>query len=426
MSALIKQALNSGALSGVMGALSSQEKPKELKSYNTDDAENEAKEKIQKIINKYEGAIGDLFQKSLANVLNNITDNKGVLEENINNFIITKILDSIVADQSVEKSLFQILVSKLDNEELEAILQNSNSENIVDVFSSNINPLNQSGGDGVTDMVGSVLSNASNIGDTVSNVGDIANVVAPSDTKTKPGVVDNASNETKVDAEKPESIDTGAIPNETLEIAKILDFFPKDTTGEVVNKDILYIIEQSIKSVLDKKEHTDLIYKKITEPIIPNLKAFLEKHIETLTNNEQYMVKRYLLKLLEKNSDIRIGLQQSYASDTKTFKNNIETKFTALKNNIRTADNSSTKLPVTDLTTAPLPGADLNLHRYKINTVISDTDNVQTTDTLLPPPPPPANTTIVGGKKGLNKKTNKNKKSKRSRIQKRKTRKSRK
>ncbi len=389
MSALIKQALNSGALSSVMGALGSQEKPKELKSYNTDAAEDEAKKKIDKIIKKYEGAIGDLFQKSLANVLNNITDNKGVLEENINNFIITKILDSIVADQSVEKSLFQILVSKLDNEELEAILQNSNSENIVDVFSSNINPLNQSGGDGVTDMVGSVLSNASNIGDTVSNVGDIANVVAPSDTKTKPGVVDNASNETKVDAEKPESIDTEAIPNDTREIAKILDFFPKDTTGEVVNKDILYIIEQSIKSVLDKKEHTDLIYKKITEPIIPNLKAFLEKHIETLTNNEQYMVKRYLLKLLEKNSDIRIGLQQSYASDTKTFKNNIETKF-------------------------------------KINTVISDTNNVQTTDTLLPPPPPPANTTIVGGKKGLNKKTNKNKKSKRSRIQKRKTRKSRK
>ncbi len=389
MSALIKQALNSGALSNAIGALGSQEKPKELKSYNTDAAEDEAKKKIDKIIKKYEGAIGDLFQKSLANVLNNITDNKGVLEENINNFIITKILDSIVADQSVEKSLFQILVSKLDNEELEAILQNSNSENIVDVFSSNINPLNQSGGDGVTDMVGSVLSNASNIGDTVSNVGDIANVVAPSDTKTKPGVVDNASNETKVDAEKPESIDTEAIPNDTREIAKILDFFPKDTTGEVVNKDILYIIEQSIKSVLDKKEHTDLIYKKITDQIIPNLKAFLEKHIETLTNNEQYMVKRYLLKLLEKNSDIRIGLQQSYASDTKTFKNNIETKF-------------------------------------KINTVISDTNNVQTTDTLLPPPPPPANTTIVGGKKGLNKKTNKNKKSKRSRIQKRKTRKSRK
>ncbi len=140
---------------------------------------------------------------------------------------------------------------------------------------------------------------------------------------------------------------------------------------------------------MDKKEHTDLIYKKITEPIIPNLKAFLEKHIETLTNNEQYMVKRYLLKLLEKNSDIRIGIQQSYASDTDTYKKNIESKF-------------------------------------KINTVISDTDNVQTTDTLLPPPPPPANTTIVGGKKGLNKKTNKNKKSKRSRIQKRKTRKSRK
>jgi len=386
MSALIKQALNSGALSGVMGALSSQEKPKELKSYNTDAAENEAKEKIDKIIKKYEGAIGDLFQKSLANVLNNITDNKGVLEENINNFIITKILDSIVADQSVEKSLFQILVSKLDNKELDAILQTSNSENIVDVFSSKINPLNQLGGNGVTDMVGTVLSNASKVGD----------IVAPNGTEDNPGEVDNASNETKVDAETPESIDTGAIPNETREIAKILDFFPKDTTGEVVNKDILYIIEQSIKSVLDKKEHTDLIYKKITEPIIPNLKAFLEKHIETLTNNEQYMVKRYLLKLLEKNSDIGIGLKQSYASDTDTFKKNIKTKFT--------------------INTVPATDSQPQI----------ETPPAQTPDALLPPPPPPANTTIVGGKKGLNKKTNKNKKSKRSRIQKRKTRKSRK
>ena len=386
MSALIKQALNSGALSGVMGALGSQEKPKELKSYNTEAAENEAKEKIDKIIKKYEGAIGDLFQKSLANMFNDITDNKRVLEENINNFIITKILASIAADQSVEKSLFQILVSKLDNKELEAILQTSNQDNIVDMFSNKLNPLNQLGGNGLTDMAGTVLSNASKVGD----------IVAPSGTEAKPGVVENASNETKIDAEKPESIDTGAIPNETREIAKILDFFPKDTTGEVVNKDILYIIEQSIKSVLDKKEHTDLIYKKITDQIIPNLKAFLEKHIETLTNNEQYMVKRYLLNLLEKNSDIKIGLQQSYSTDTNTFKKNIETKFT--------------------INTLPATASQPQL----------ETPSVQTTDTLLPPPPPPANTTIVGGKKGLNKKTNKTKKSKRSRIQKRKTRKSRK
>ena len=386
MSALIKQALNSGALSSVMGALGSQEKPKELKSYNTEAAENEAKEKIDKIIKKYEGAIGDLFQKSLANMFNDITDNKRVLEENINNFIITKILASIAADQSVEKSLFQILVSKLDNKELEAILQTSNQDNIVDMFSNKLNPLNQLGGNGLTDMAGTVLSNASKVGD----------IVAPSGTEAKPGVVENASNETKIDAEKPESIDTGAIPNETREIAKILDFFPKDTTGEVVNKDILYIIEQSIKSVLDKKEHTDLIYKKITDQIIPNLKAFLEKHIETLTNNEQYMVKRYLLNLLEKNSDIKIGLQQSYSTDTNTFKKNIETKFT--------------------INTLPATASQPQL----------ETPSVQTTDTLLPPPPPPANTTIVGGKKGLNKKTNKTKKSKRSRIQKRKTRKSRK
>jgi hypothetical protein len=39
--------------------------------------------------------------------------------------------------------------------------------------------------------------------------------------------------------------------------------------------------------------------------------------------------------------------------------------FTPLKNSIRTADDSSTALPVTDLNGAPLWGADSNLHRYK-------------------------------------------------------------
>ncbi len=40
--------------------------------------------------------------------------------------------------------------------------------------------------------------------------------------------------------------------------------------------------------------------------------------------------------------------------------------FTPLKNYIRTADISSTKLPVTYLTIAPWKGANLNIHRYKI------------------------------------------------------------
>ena len=39
--------------------------------------------------------------------------------------------------------------------------------------------------------------------------------------------------------------------------------------------------------------------------------------------------------------------------------------FTPLKNSIRTADDSSTALPVTDLNGAPLWGADSNLHRHK-------------------------------------------------------------
>jgi hypothetical protein len=39
--------------------------------------------------------------------------------------------------------------------------------------------------------------------------------------------------------------------------------------------------------------------------------------------------------------------------------------FTNLKNSIRTADDSSSKIPVTDLNKAPLRGADSNLHRHK-------------------------------------------------------------
>ena len=40
-------------------------------------------------------------------------------------------------------------------------------------------------------------------------------------------------------------------------------------------------------------------------------------------------------------------------------------KYTPLNNSIRTADELSTKLPVTDLNITPLWCADSNLHRYK-------------------------------------------------------------
>ena len=40
--------------------------------------------------------------------------------------------------------------------------------------------------------------------------------------------------------------------------------------------------------------------------------------------------------------------------------------FTPLKHSIRTKDEYSTKLPVTDLYGAPLWGADSNLHWYKM------------------------------------------------------------
>ena len=45
------------------------------------------------------------------------------------------------------------------------------------------------------------------------------------------------------------------------------------------------------------------------------------------------------------------------------------TRFIPLKNSIRSADNSSTKLPVTDLNKAPQRGADSNLHWYKSSLV---------------------------------------------------------
>jgi len=41
-------------------------------------------------------------------------------------------------------------------------------------------------------------------------------------------------------------------------------------------------------------------------------------------------------------------------------------RFTPLNNSIRTADEFSTKLPVTDLNIAPLWCADSNLHRFKM------------------------------------------------------------
>ena len=43
--------------------------------------------------------------------------------------------------------------------------------------------------------------------------------------------------------------------------------------------------------------------------------------------------------------------------------------FTPLKNLIRTADYSSSRLPVTDLNEAPQRGADSNLRRYKMERI---------------------------------------------------------
>ena len=46
----------------------------------------------------------------------------------------------------------------------------------------------------------------------------------------------------------------------------------------------------------------------------------------------------------------------------------IVSQYTPLNNSIRTADELSTKLPVTDLNIAPLLGVDSNLHWYISNT----------------------------------------------------------
>jgi len=51
-------------------------------------------------------------------------------------------------------------------------------------------------------------------------------------------------------------------------------------------------------------------------------------------------------------------------------------EYTPLNNSIRTADDLSTKLPVTDLNIAPLLGADSNLHRYKTGMVYTKSNSI--------------------------------------------------
>jgi hypothetical protein len=57
-------------------------------------------------------------------------------------------------------------------------------------------------------------------------------------------------------------------------------------------------------------------------------------------------------------------LIDNFKQDQLTISND-ENNFTPLKNSIRSADEFSSKLPVTDLYGAPLRGADSNLHWYK-------------------------------------------------------------
>lgn len=373
---------NTGALSSITGMFNKAVKP-ELKSYDTTVAEEEVAKNIKLLIDKYEKDIGDLYKKSLENMFNSITTNKGVLEEKINSFVIDKILASIVADGSVEKSLFAILVSKMDTNTLASILKSSSPDNIDSVFADNISGGLQMGGGSVD--VSSVFSNPMSIVKTATNAAKTATNAA----KTATGAVATilpATTDAKpeTEAKQEENAESSSVENETREIAKILNFYPSDTTEPVVNEKILYIIERSIENVLSTTENTDLIYKKITANIIPNIHNLLKTHIDVLTNNETYMINRFLLKLLE-NDDIKIGLKQAYNADTVVFKNNIEDKF-ALK-------------------------------------YISPPDP---TPQPVMPPLPPAPPTVGGSKKGLNKKTNKNKKSKRSQIQKRKTHKTRK
>ena len=60
------------------------------------------------------------------------------------------------------------------------------------------------------------------------------------------------------------------------------------------------------------------------------------------------------------------GVQQFRRKELIDMLENIKTYFTPLKNSIRTADDSSTVLPDTDLDGAPRRGADSNLHWYKL------------------------------------------------------------
>jgi len=60
------------------------------------------------------------------------------------------------------------------------------------------------------------------------------------------------------------------------------------------------------------------------------------------------------------------GVQQFRRKELIDMLENIKTYFTPLKNSIRTADDSSTVLPDTDLDGAPRRGADSNLHWYNM------------------------------------------------------------
>ena len=81
-------------------------------------------------------------------------------------------------------------------------------------------------------------------------------------------------------------------------------------------------------------------------------------------NNYDYCDNNYYNKYVEIELVNERGYYNNYDENEKDCKKNTN-EYTPLKISIRTADEISTKLPVTDLEQAPLRGAVSNLHRYK-------------------------------------------------------------
>jgi hypothetical protein len=282
-------------------------------TYDTEEAAKDAIAKsIKAIIDGNSDSINELYKQSFINLFNNLETNKHLLENEINSFILSKIFSSIQQDNVIQKSLFYILVYKYPQKNIEDVLNKSTPNTLVSNFIVELETNSQIGGNGLMDTT--VFKNIVNTNNENTNKSNIVNT----------NIVNN-TDKTIDQNTKNITTESNAI-NDTREISKILDFYPKDITTDTINEEIFYIIKQSFKEMLDKKENTDLLYKKITENIIPQIQTLLNNYIKIMGNNDLYILKQLLLSLL-KNNEIQKGLKDCYSSNYDIFISNTEKVF---------------------------------------------------------------------------------------------------